>query len=127
VYAGAPPPGGQVTLVYRARPGLPPPSTLQTEVGLLITQFRGGIEPELYGKGIGPGTQLEAIAVNGGRGYWIEGRPHTFFYRDADGRVRDESSRLAGNTLLWEQDGLTFRLESALTKEEALRIAAALR
>jgi hypothetical protein len=125
VYAGSAPPGGQVALVYRARPGLP--QTAQTGVAVLLTQFRGELEPGYVGKMLGPDTRLEPVTIDGRRGYWIEGTPHVFFYRDATGQVRDESIRLAGNVLLWEQGDLTVRLESALTKDEALRIAASVR
>ncbi len=125
VYVGEPPAGGQVALVYRARPGLPPAA--ETGPGLLLTQFRGGVEPAFVKKFIEPGTRLEGVSVAGAQGYWIEGRPHLFTYRDAGGRVGEERIRLAGNTLLWERGGVTFRLESALSRDEALRIAASLR
>lgn len=131
VYLLTPPPGGMVSLVYRERPGLP--ATRETGVALLFTQFSGDVPPELIGKGIdvgkeiGRGTKLERVTVNGGRGYWIEGDPHLFLFRDARGQVREETVRLAGNTLIWEQDGLTFRLEGAPDKETALRVAASVR
>lgn len=121
-------PDGMVSLVYRAGPGLP--ASPYTGVGALLTQFRGEtdrdlVEKGLFGKGVPAGTRLEPLKVNGGRGYWIEGGPHSFFvYRAPDGDLEDEEFRLAGNVLLWEQDGLTFRLEAAVPKEEALRIAA---
>lgn len=118
-------PGGQVAFVYAVRPGLP--QAAQTGLGMLVTEFRGDIEPNLFGKLIPPGTRLEPVTVNGGRGWWIEGNPHAFFYRNANGQVHDEQLRLAGNTLLWEQNGLTLRLESALSKDEALRIAESVR
>ena len=35
--------------------------------------------------------------------------------------------RLAANVLLWEQDGLTLRLEGAFSKEQALLIAESVR
>jgi hypothetical protein len=70
---------------------------------------------------------LESIVVNGGMGYWIEGQPHLFIYRDARGEIRDEILRLAGNTLLWEQGGLTLRLEASIPRETALRIANSVR
>ena len=124
-YVGQPPPGGQVALVYRARPGLPPAA--ETGVGLLLTQFRGDTEAGLVAKSLGPETRLESVVVNGGPGFWIEGRPHLFLYRDRDGDVREETIRLAGNVLLWQQDGLTLRLEAALSRDEALRIAATVR
>ena len=126
VYLGQGPLAGQVALVYRARPGLP--QAAQVPVGLLLTQFRSSIElPVVLQKQIGPGTELEPVRVGNTRGFWIEGRPHRLIYQDAAGRSHDESSRLAGNTLLWERDGITYRLESALSRDEALRIAESLR
>lgn len=117
--------GGQVALVYRARPGLP--AAAETGVGLLVTQFRGDLDPGIFGKGLGPDTRLEQVTVNGGRGFWIEGKPHLFYYRDANGDDRSERVRLAGNVLLWEQGDLTLRLEGAPSKDEAMRIAASIR
>lgn len=119
-YVGATPPGGRVSLVYRARDGLP--LTAETGVGLVLTEFRGEFTPFIQ-KVIGQGTRIEQVTVNGRTGLWIEGQPHTILFRDSTGQIREERSRLAGNTLLWEQDGLTLRLESSLTKDEALRIA----
>ncbi|HEY3110272.1 MAG TPA: hypothetical protein VGL23_16045, partial [Chloroflexota bacterium] len=121
VYLREPPAGGMVSLIYRPRPGLPAAGS--TGVGLLISQFRGALTPEFLGKGLGPGSRVEQVAA---RTLWIEGQPHLFFYRDRGGQVRDESVRLAGNVLLWERGDLTLRLESALERDEALRIAASL-
>jgi hypothetical protein len=59
-------------------------------------------------------------------GYWLTGAPHVISYVDADGVVVDETVRLAGNVLLWEQDGVTFRIESLLSRAEALEIASSL-
>lgn len=59
--------------------------------------------------------------------YWLTGTPHLFWYTDATGAVTMERIRLAGNTLLWSQGGLVFRLESALPRAAALRIAASVR
>ena len=41
--------------------------------------------------------------------------------------LRQDTLRLAGNTLVWEQDGVTMRLEAQVTKEQALRIAGTFR
>jgi hypothetical protein len=38
-----------------------------------------------------------------------------------------ETIRLAGNVLLWERGELTLRIESGLTKEGAVRVAASVR
>ena len=116
------PPAGQVALVYRPRPDVP--QAASTGVGLLLTEFQGAVSGGVIGKGLNPGTSLQDIQVNGGRGYWIDGDPHTFFYVDARGQVRTETTRLAGSVLLWEHGELTLRLESGLSKDAALRIAA---
>jgi hypothetical protein len=121
VYLADTPPGGQVALVYSPRPDLPQART--TGIGLLLTAFQGTVSNGGMGKGIPPGTRLEELRVNGGSGYWIEGDPHQFFYVDGRGQGRVETVRLAGNVLLWEQDKLTLRLESALAKDEVLKIA----
>ncbi len=121
VYLQSTPPGGQVALVYYPRPDLPQANT--TGVGLLLTAFQGSVPAGIFGKGIPPGTRIEEVQVNGGPGYWIEGDPHTFVYLDSRGQGRSETTRLAGNVLLWEQDQLTLRIESALPKNEVLKVA----
>ena len=90
---------------------------------VLLTQFQAGLEPGFFAKGLGPDTRVEQLEVNGGRAFWIDGRAHVFYYRDKAGEIRDESVRLAGSVLLWEQEGLTLRLEGLSSKEEAIRIA----
>jgi hypothetical protein len=116
----------EVSLVYAPRPGLPA-STQTRGVGLVLTQFRASIDQTLLGqKGLGPNTRLEEVQIAGKRGLWIEGAPHLFL-RAQGGVIRDYPPRLAGNTLLWEQDGVTFRLESALDKDAAIRIAESVR
>jgi hypothetical protein len=125
VYLQEPPSGGQIALVYRARPGIPRAN--ETGVGVLFTEFRGDLDPEAFKKIVGPGTRVEAVDVGGGRGYWLTGRPHFFVYRGEDGVLRKENIRLAGNTLIWVQENLTLRLESDLPKGEALRIAESVR
>jgi len=119
------PPAGQVGFIYQARPDLP---AAGDNVGLLLTQFRGDIlTTNIFAKGLGPDTLLEEVTVNGGRGFWIEGEVHLFFYVDAEGRTQTETFRLARNVLLWEQGDLTLRLEFGGSRDEALRIAASMR
>jgi hypothetical protein len=125
VYLSEPPAGGQVALVYAAAPGRA--AAAETGAALLLMQFRGSTDEGFLGKGLGPGTRLEPVTVNGARGYWIEGAPHFFFHQDEAGQARQEAIRLAGNVLLWEQGDLTLRLEGAMSKDEALRIAATVR
>ncbi len=121
VYIGQPPPGGRVSLLYRVRSGLP--GIAGTEIGLLLQEFRGGIDAGYFGKGIPPGSRVEPVTINGAQGYWIEGGLRFFVYRDANGVTQTENTRVAGNTLLWEQGGVVYRLESSLPKDAAIRIA----
>jgi len=123
VYLLDSPPGGQVALVYHPRADLP--QTNSTGVGLLLTEFQGNVHSTgAVGKGLPPGTRLEEVQVNGGRGFWIDGDPHIFFYLDAGGQVRTETTRLAGSVLLWERGDVTLRLEAALGQDAALKVAA---
>jgi hypothetical protein len=117
--------GDRVTLVYVSRPEIPVQS--QAGVSGVVVAFRGRIDDSLFAKVAVPGTRVEEVTVNGGRGYWLEGTPHQFFYRDSAGNPSPETLRLAGNTLLWEQDGVTFRLEAQVTRDDALRIATTFR
>jgi hypothetical protein len=94
---------------------------------LLLTQFRGRTNSEFVRKGAGPGTPVEPVRVNGRSGFWLSGAAHEFVYVDADGIIRVDTRRLAGNTLLWLRGDLTVRLEGDLTKEEALRFARSVR
>jgi hypothetical protein len=117
--------GDRVTLVYVSRPGIP--VSPDAGVSAVVVAFRAQIDESLLGKVGVAGTRIEEVTVNGGRGYWLEGTPHQFFYRDAAGNPSPETLRLAGNTLLWEQGGVTFRLEAQLAREDALRIATTFR
>jgi hypothetical protein len=119
------PPGGEVTLVYASRPGIP--TSGQTGVSLLITEAQGTVNKDLFGKIVGQGdTTIEEVSVAGHPGYWIAGRPHIFFLIDSNGNTRDETLRLATNTLLINVDGTIVRIEGDLTKDQALQIAASL-
>jgi hypothetical protein len=118
------PSGGRVDLVYQARPGLPPSPF--TDVGLLVTEFQGQPTPEFLKKVTAMGV-VEQVTVGGEPGYWFSGEPHFFTYRDAAGTLREEQTRLAGNTLIWQRGDLTLRLEGELPKEEAIRIAESMR
>jgi hypothetical protein len=117
--------GRQVALVYHPRPGLPQAGG--AEVAVLLTQFQGELRQDLVGKLLGPATTVETLSVGGSMGYWIAGKPHAVFYRDAAGQIRDDTLRLAGNTLIWNRDRLTLRIESGLSREQALRIATSVR
>ena len=119
------PPGGRASLVYAPRPDLP--ETSETGVGLLLTQFEGTPEVNAIKKLHSVGVHIRFTDVDGAAAYWIAGGSHTISYIDANGDHIEETTRLAGNTLIWQANGVTFRLESALGFEEALAIATSIR
>jgi hypothetical protein len=116
-------PGGEVALAYTPRPGIP--LVKQTGLGVLVTEFRGDLNPGFMGKAIGPGTTLQETSVNGDPGWWIAGEPH-MIYVEVRGNGNAVTLRMAANTLIWEHAGVTYRIESSLSKAEAFRIAAGL-
>jgi hypothetical protein len=114
-------PDGVVTLLYG--PGEDLPETRSTGVGALITQFRADVDMEILEKVPRQGTRLEPVTVNGGEGYWLAGRAHAIGYIGPDGEFVEDTLRLAGNTLIWQQGPLSIRLEADVGLEDALAIA----
>jgi len=123
VYVDTEVPGGEVALAYTPRQGIP--LVKQTELGVLITEFRGDLVPGFLTKEVAPSTTVEETSVNGDPGWWVAGEPHLVITRigDTDYPV---TLRMAANTLIWEHGGVTYRIESGLSRAEAFRIAASL-
>jgi hypothetical protein len=117
-------PGGELALAYRAGPGLP--ETRTTGLGLLVTEFRGDLQPELIGKLAGTASAIEELTLDGERAVWIEGAEHFFFYRRPDGQTSERELRLAANVLLLEQGNMLVRLEGSFDFPRAEEIARSL-
>lgn len=64
--------------------------------------------------------------VDGAPAVWIP-RPHPVIYVDEHGTVHEEAARLAANTLIWEANGETYRLEGEFTRQRAVLIARSMR
>jgi hypothetical protein len=117
-------PGGELSLAYRPRPGLP--EAASTGLGLLVSEFRGDLVPEYVGKLAPETTRIERLRLGGERAIWIEGTPHLFFYRRPDGLDTQRDLRLAANVLLLERGDVLVRLEGGFGRERALEIARSL-
>ena len=127
VYVGGPGLRGQLAFVYRDGDGLPA-SSLLDGAGLLVTQNEGMTDERLAGKLVGAGlATAESVVVDGASGYWISGAPHMFWYLAPDTSMIEESRRLVGDTLVWERDGMLYRIEGAISKARALEIAESMR
>jgi hypothetical protein len=113
-------------------PPLRPTPTLHRNGDVISLVFSSDGEPvllsELRGQGyflkklVGGQTNLSWLKVrNGGYGVWLAGEPHIFF-------SSHEPARLAGNTLVWQENETTYRLEGpGLTRRKALDLARSLR
>jgi hypothetical protein len=112
--------GGQVTFLWATSDELP--ATHEPAVGLLMSQFVGDVDDGFFRKVADGGTPVEPVAVNGRAAYWISGDPHVFFWTGADGFV-DDPRRWVGDVLLWDDGPITYRLETSLGREQAIRIA----
>jgi len=117
--------GNRAALVWSGRPGLP--ADPGTGVGLLISEFRGHVDDAYYQKTLDNRAKVTPVTVNGQPGFWISGSPHFFYYVDPSGRDVDDSHRTVGDTLLWTDGDITYRLESQLPMEQAIRLAESLR
>ena len=105
--------GDVVTLLY----GSP------DRVRLLVTEIdHSALSPEIAKKVVVGSTSARFVEIPGSTGpsIWLEGTPHVVVLADAP-------PRLAGNTLVWVQDGRTLRLEGAVELDDALRIAESMR
>ena len=118
-------PGGELSLAYTARPGLP--RARSTRLGLLVTEFRGDLSPDYVGKLAGLSSTVERLQVDGRPAIWVAGAPHFFFYRGPNGEFVDTTLRIAGNVLLLERGRLLVRLEGAFGRDRAIELARSLR
>lgn len=116
--------GGGISLVYRARPGLPPAE--HTGVGLLVQEFAGNHQGSVN-KYLSTGARAQAVSVGAAEGVFISGGNHFLFYEAANGAEVYEAGRLVGNALVFQLGSLTIRLEGDLPRDRMVAIAESLR
>ena len=94
----------------------------------LVTQFLAPLESRdvIASKFAGPDVVVEQMEVDGVPGMWLEGA-HGIALRDPGGGTAFVAMRLSANALVFEREGMTFRVETKGTKAEALRVALSLR
>jgi hypothetical protein len=72
-------------------------------------------------------TVIEETTVNGAPAVWVRG-PHLLQFYDRAGNINYDARRLVdGNVLIWQEGEQTYRLETELALDEAVRIAESLR
>ena len=115
---------GQVSLVYRARPGLP--RAAPTNVGLLIQEFIGDGRSVIH-KHLTTSTGVRPVTIGTEQGVFLSGREHFLYYVDPVGAQQIEQGRLVGQALIFTRGPQTIRIEGSLPFEQMLAIATSLR
>lgn len=118
-------PAGAVTLVWAPSEDLP--EIDDSGIGLLLMAIPGTTDAGGVTKQGTSGMTIELVRVGDSPAYWIAGEPHEVVVTDAEGDPVHDGSRLAGNTLVWTEGDVTYRLESALDRDEAVDLASGLR
>ena len=118
-------PVGGVNLAWAPSDELP--EIGDSGIGLLLTAMPGTTDAGGVSKQATRGTTVQLVRVGDSPAYWIAGEPHEVVITDAEGDLVYDSSRLAGNTLVWTEGDVTYRLESALDRDEAVDLASTLR
>jgi hypothetical protein len=94
--------------------------------GAALLETQGGIDPVLQ-KGVGPGARARPVSVAGTPGYFITGT-REIAVLDRDGHMIPASRSLArSDVLVWQLDGIAFRLETRGGLRRALAIARSVR
>src|SRR6266545_4577986 len=110
------------------------PTRYYARPGAIATSFRAPrlvLLVELSGEQLGftkkyasRQTTMAPVEVSGVYfGLWLSGGPHVFVWSTPSGDEQ-ATTRLAGNVLLWEAHGRTYRIEGDFGRKEALRLAA---
>ncbi|GGN26886.1 hypothetical protein GCM10011609_81920 [Lentzea pudingi] len=106
--------------------GLGTPDKITVHEGRFVTLHYGDLRLDQFdgtiSSTIGKLVHQDGVEQVDGK-VWIP-YPHVFFYIDRDGQWHTEEPQRAAQTLLWQRDQVTFRLEGDLTKEKALEISA---
>jgi hypothetical protein len=110
------------TYVYGERGGAPVVILVYDAFDLYQTRLAN------FNKEIDYSAPVEEVEVAGQPAVWIETGGHIASFVDGEGRLVVETRRSVDRaTLLWEREGLTFRLETSLSLEEAIAVAESLR
>ncbi len=88
---------------------------------ILVSTLRGRLGETLISKAVASSDQVAEVEVNGQPGLWISGGAHEVLYESLVGGIVVE--RVAGNTLLWQHDGVLSRVEGFDDLSQALAFA----
>jgi hypothetical protein len=104
-------PGGLVTLDYP---------------DFRITELAAPPGEAPLAKFVDPRTKVMPTTVRSERGYWITGTHHELAFLDRNDQVRTSTVHTTGHVLLWNERGVTIRIEGPHTLGVAQTIAESL-
>jgi hypothetical protein len=114
-----------VSLVYE--PSATLPEIGETGVGALLMQTDAPGEFVFLVKETHPMERASFVQVGGTDGYWVQTGNLVAIPFDPAGEFGlDQVSRRTGNVLLWQVGGITYRLETNLSRAEAIALAESL-
>jgi hypothetical protein len=97
--------------------------TEDTGIAVLLMQFEQRSDIDYLVKLVSEGSGAISTSVGNDRAFWIIGSHQLILLSDPSRGCCEGTSRVAGNVLLWERNGVTYRLESTLGLAEAKAIA----
>lgn len=108
--------------------GLPGPGdsrevTVEGRV-VLVSVIEGVLTDEVLVKTLNPDTDIVEVTVGDAPGLWISGAPHDLAFLSPDGSIVFE--RVAGNTLVWQDDQMIGRVEGFESVDAAIEFASGL-
>jgi hypothetical protein len=106
-------PGGAVSLSYGG--------------GTVLTEFEGRGIPYAQ-KALGPDARVARVEVRDAAGLFLTGGDRSYVALDRSGHVIEGTARIVdAAVLLWDRDGIAFRLETRLGRDRALALARSVR
>ncbi|CAN5554657.1 hypothetical protein BH09CHL1_BH09CHL1_02950 [soil metagenome] len=121
VYYSAATDSGLVSFVYFASDDLP--AVEGTDIGLLITQFDADPNSVWANKSLFGGRAMDVVRIDGIEGMWIPDTHIITIQPVGAGELTDPLSRSTGSVLIWNRDGVTYRIEGTLSRDAMLAIA----
>ena len=119
--------GGQhrVAFVYLAHGNEP---RLHGDIGAIITEWGGELFDGFATKWLDRDHGIvEPVTVRGAPGFWVSGMPHVLEFLDVASGIRRPMTRLVGNVLVWQDDGVVYRIETPGERDPAIAIAESMR
>jgi len=110
-------PTGRRSVAFAWLPSATYPQVGGTPWGLIVLEIPG--DEELVLKSVNSFEDIVPAVVDGQRAEWIP-TTHQLELRTADG---SQTLSVDGNVLIWERDGVTYRIETALGFDAAIALA----